>query len=68
MKEPMEDEVARRARAICQEDGKVWMICELPVENGNQIVDDAGRIKYLNRAKQQLMREQANQTTPSPVG
>jgi hypothetical protein len=65
MVELLEDEIAQRAKAICHDDGKIWDVTELQSQrDAKKIVDDASRTEYLNRARDQLSREQSNETSP----
>jgi hypothetical protein len=65
MVEPLEDEIVQRAKAICRDDGKIWDVDELQSQgDSKKMVDDASRTEYLNRAREQFVREQANETSP----
>jgi hypothetical protein len=64
MVQPLEDEILQRAKPICRDEGKNWDIGTHPIADDMNIVDDSSRTEYFNRAKQQLVREQANETSP----
>jgi len=61
MTEPTEDQILQRAKALCSGDGYAWNEEEAPsdIEDGDVMptIDDSTRVEYLNRAKEQLMRE-----------
>jgi hypothetical protein len=59
MFKPTEDEILRKAKELCYEDGKLWSHAELedPVaERAEAVVDESGRAEYLNRARETLQR------------
>jgi hypothetical protein len=62
MIDPTEDQILRKAKELCREDGNLWS--EHEVQNATDaqkevmfVLDDAGRTEYLNRAADQLQRE-----------
>ena len=56
MAQPTEDEILRKARELCLDDGKIWG-AEDPqnplasAEADRRVADDADRADYLSRAK-----------------
>ena len=54
MTEPTEDQTLRRARALCSVDGNAWDESDLEEGESAPVIDDSARLKYLNRAKEQL--------------
>jgi len=62
MLEPTEDEILRKAKQLCFEDGLLWSLDDAQHPTAIEterlpIVDDSGRAEYLNRARQALKRE-----------
>jgi hypothetical protein len=59
MFKPTEDEILRKAKQLCHEDGKLWSPADLedPVaERTDPVVDESSRAEYLNRARETLQR------------
>ena len=56
-------EVLRRAKALCEQDGKLWDMEFTPVKPRGTpitlkpILDDVGRCEYLARAREQLLKD-----------
>ena len=57
MFKPTEDEVLRKARELCREDGKIWSVADIgdPLrDSSGAVVDESSRAEYLNRARETL--------------
>jgi hypothetical protein len=61
MAEPDEAAVQKRAKELCEQDGRRWDLAEFsPATRGTPIknpLDEAGRQKYLERARAELRKE-----------
>jgi hypothetical protein len=61
MTEPTESEILQRAKELCAKDGCAWSEADemLDTEDGDvaKVIDESGRVEYLNIATVQLTRE-----------
>ena len=54
-----EDQILRKAKELCHDDGKLWSAADLEgplAESSAPMVDESGRAEYLNRARETLQR------------